>query len=262
MYRTRATILAVLLLTCAGCTPSRAPVPPGTIPSSRSLSQSDLQAGQRAREELIAQFGVYSDSAQERRVQSILSRLLPKDAASEPWNVTLLDHREIVNAAATRGNQLFVWRGMLESVGDDEVLAAVMGHEVAHVLADHVTPTPQESFNRVLSSIAGAATGVAAQRAGVGGQGAEIASRVTSALVQGAVVNPYSQKLELEADTIGMFLMADAGYDPRKALTFWESSRGGGGALAQFFSTHPPSEERIQRLEAHLPRALARYRGQ
>ena len=92
------------------------------------------------------------------------------------------------------------------------------------------------------------------------GQTANAGGAVASEFVQGFVWNPHSQKLELEADHIGMFLMADAGFNPAKALTVWEKqARQEEYSRSSFFRTHPPSVERLESLQRLLPQAQRRY---
>lgn len=256
----RTLLLAVLtLLLTNACVPSREAITPGTVPPEPSVDESDYQAGREVRAKLIEQFGEWKNPTALARVQTIVNRLFQAHPRQGTWTVTLLDGAEVVNAAATRGNQIFVWRGMLEQVKDDEVLAAVVAHEIAHVRAGHVTPEPAEIANRMIAAIAGAATGAVIQNRGAAQQTAQTAGAVASATIAGAIVNPYSQQLELEADTIGLFLMADAGYNPEKALEFWKSSKNEGSRLGQFFSTHPLSNTRIENLTQHLPQAKQRY---
>ncbi|MCB0323037.1 MAG: M48 family metallopeptidase [Bdellovibrionales bacterium] len=239
------------------CAPTRAPVPPGEIPSTERLEPGDVEAGVQARQALTEQFPISDDPVYRQRVDRVVKRLLAATDSKQEWQVTVLDGDEIVNAAATRGNQIFVWSGMLQKVDSEGELAAVLAHEVAHVLAGHVVPDQAELFNRMLAQLAGAATGALAAKQSPGL--ANVAGGLAEKTVQGVIVNPYTQRMELEADTIGLFLMADADYDPRAALDFWRDSGSSTSKVAAFFSTHPLSSERLQRLERYIPEALARY---
>jgi hypothetical protein len=175
--------------------------------------------------------------------------------------VYVLRGDDVVNAGATRGNYVFVWTGMLRLADTDGELAAVLSHEIGHVLARHTMPTPGEEANAMIGQVTGeiAEQVLISQGYGIGGA---LAGALISGLVGALVSNPEAQRLELEADHIGFFLMADAGYDPREALNLWrkmaETSGSGGGAL-QFFSTHPASGDRLAELDKMLPEAIARY---
>lgn len=251
-------VIALALLLCNSCTPARVPVPPGTIPAEPRLSEQDYARGDQVRTSLVEQFGEWDNPSARLRVSRILDTIFKAHPSTGRWTLTLLNDAKIVNAAATLGNQIFVWRGMVEQVKDDAVLAAVLGHEIAHVRAGHVIPDSAETTNQMVAGIAGAVVGALAAESGATAI-ANSAGRLTQATVAGAIINPYSQRLELEADTVGLFLMADAGYDPRRALDFWEQSKGKESKLSQFFSTHPMSSQRIENLKRHLPEALIRY---
>jgi predicted Zn-dependent protease len=188
-----------------------------------------------------------------------MERLLRAANASQNWTVTVLNDDTVMNAAATKGNFVFIWTGMLKSVNADGELAAVLGHEIAHVLARHVEPDPAEQMNQALAGVAGAAVGAVLTAEGYGAA-SDIGGSIASESIKGAIVNPYSQKLELEADHIGMFIMADAGYNPELAVRFWERSAAEGEGGLAFFSTHPSSGRRLESLRRLLPKATARYR--
>ena len=187
------------------------------------------------------------------------------NANQDPWHVYCFKEPTIRNAAATRGNHLFVWTGMLDFVQTEEELATVLAHELAHSLARHTDPDPSENVNKALigfgAAIAGAAVGVATQ----GILGADILMNITSTLVNelgsGVFVYPYSQELELEADHIGLFIYAQAKYDPDKALDFWQRVQDDPNFSSdlQFFSTHPKAKDRISSLQKYLPAARTRY---
>lgn len=248
-------LFLVLLLFLTACSASRVPVPPGTIPQESPMSDSEVQLGYQTKAALLGQFPEVRSEKVRQSVLRITNRLLLA-AGSLPsrWEVTILRADEVKNAAATRGNQIFVWTGMLRFARSDAELATVLSHEVGHVLARHVVPTQDEMLREMLSNLGGAVVGQIVDR-GVPGAG-RLAGGLTSATAKGLIVNPYSQRLELEADTIGLYLMAKAGYDPGAAVGFWERFQHEGGTSLQFFSTHPPSEERAHNLARELPEAM------
>ena len=252
-------IKSLFLFFAVACTPARAPVPPGVIPEAPVLTRNEQIQGERARESMISQFPEDRDPARREYVRRILDRLI-RETNSHPadWRLTILRDDRVANAAATRGNQIFVWTGLLSQLKSQDELAAVLGHEIAHILAGHVVPTSEEMLNQVVAEISGQVVGGVIGRGSPGSAGANIGGAITSEAVRGAIVNPYSRRLELEADHIGLFLMADAGFNPEAALDFWHRASNGSGKLAQFFSTHPSSSERLQRLRELMPKAKER----
>jgi predicted Zn-dependent protease len=185
-------------------------------------------------------------------------------ADKQPWNVFVLEGDRVINAAATRGNYVFVWSGMLMMTTNDDELATVLAHELGHLLANHTQSTAAERAGEIMAQTSGqVAGGIVSMQPGYASL-AQVAAVVITEAIKAVAVNPQSQRLEREADHIGFFLMADAGYDPRAALRFWRkmsnNSIGGSGALS-FLSSHPDSEERLEALQALLPEALSRCRA-
>jgi metalloendopeptidase OMA1, mitochondrial len=225
----------LLLLLAAGCGHRHKPVPPGKVPQATQLDADDLKQGEAAKRVLTEQFRESKDPHAEQLVRRVLNRLLKAAGSRNEWRLTLLADDSIVNAAATRGNELFIWSGMLREARTESELAAVLGHEIAHILAGHLKLDPSE---------AGAVNGVM-----LGEESGEW------------VFAPYSHELEMEADHIGLFLTADAGFDPREVIGFWRRSAIKQGADGPaFFSSHPSSDERTKQLEKYLKAALKRYR--
>jgi predicted Zn-dependent protease len=178
--------------------------------------------------------------------------------------VFVLEGDDVVNAAATRGNYVFVWTGMLRTAPDDGELATVLAHELGHLLANHTKPTPAEEASQIMAQATGEIAGqIVATQPGYAPL-AQITGILVTELVKAIVVNPDAQRIETEADHIGFFLMADAGYDPNDALRLWSKMANNpntsGGGL-QFLSSHPASDERLEALQALLPAAMERYRS-
>jgi predicted Zn-dependent protease len=150
---------------------------------------------------------------------------------------------------------------MLDLVQNDGELAAVLAHEMGHVLADHTQPTPSEEAGQIMASIGGNVANQVVSVQGPYGALAGLAGIVAQEAIEALVVNPESQRKEFEADQIGLFLMADASYDPRNALSLWSvmNERGGDLGPLTFLSSHPASSERLTELEALLPQAMERY---
>ena len=170
------------------------------------------------------------------------------------WEVTVFEDDQ-VNAFALPGGKIGVYSGLLDVAQTDDQLAAVIGHEVGHVLADH--------GNERISQQYATQGGLSVISAFLGGQGGAGSDAIMSALGVGAQVGillPFSRAQESEADTIGLELMARAGFDPRQAVTLWQNmSKQNGNSPAEFLSTHPANESRIQNLSSHMNQAMQLY---
>lgn len=252
-------IFSLSLTACA----ARVPVPEGTIPKAKLTTAQDMHQGAQVKQALVKQFGEDSDPQKLERVTRIVKRLALAAggyALAYPWNITILADSTVKNAAATKGNYVFVWNGMLLALKDDHELAAVLGHEIAHVLATHTDPTFAEQLREAAASGAGiiASNALATQ----GMIAADRMGSLTSTVFRGFLVNPYSQKLELEADQIGLFLMAKAGYNPESSIALWRrlSNDPDFSSSLNFLSTHPSSTKRADELQRLLPRAQELYK--
>ncbi|MGE4490287.1 MAG: M48 family metallopeptidase [Kiritimatiellales bacterium] len=189
-----------------------------------------------------------------RRISSV------SDLPDLPYEVALI-HTNIVNAMAAPGGKVMVYEGLWNPkdglVKDDEELAAVLAHEIAHVNCRHSTEAITRSMLPSLMMMGGAVIAQAKDRE-------DIAQALSGAFVlyNGIWVTRYSRKDEIEADTVGMMYMAKAGYDPRAAVRIWQRAaqqRTGHDPAASIFSTHPSDAVRMQNLQARLPQALALY---
>ncbi len=264
-------LLGIVLFFSAACGPSRPPVPVGTIPKAKDVSVAEEQYGQKILGTLTKKWKVDYNHPRVPNVRAAVKQLTKAAKADQhTWHVYVLRDDNFKNAAATRGNHVFIWTGMIDATQNDAELAGILGHEIGHVLARHTDPDPNEQMKKMLINVGALAAGVAATAAtgdpNLGQTAGQIASQLTNKVGEGLLLNPYSQKKEDEADHIGLFMMADAGYNPQSAIDFWkraaaDPSFGGNGTLA-FFSTHPPAAERLAALQSLLPRAMARYKGE
>lgn len=257
-------ILAGILFFSISCASQRAPVPAGIVPAQGEVSAEDEQYGHEVLNILTQDYPLEYNDRDIRRVRDIVDALTEAaHVSSNPWHVYVLKGDDFKNAAATRGNYVFVWTGMLNTVRDDHELATVLAHEIGHVLAGHTVPDPAEEANQIMAQIAGLAAQQVVASRGSWGLAADLAELVVRSSIEAFLVNPDAQRLELEADQIGLFIMADAGFDPERALAFWrrmESDPDFSGFPIEFLSTHPTSGERIAHLERHLPQAIDRYK--
>ncbi|MEY4668425.1 MAG: hypothetical protein RL518_1124 [Pseudomonadota bacterium] len=260
-YRLIALILTLPLL-IAGCGPARVPIAPGEIPRGEYVSSEDEQFGQQVLAVLTRTYPLSRDDEAINRVRDIVDNLADAAGAGDaPWNVYVLRGDSVVNAAATRGNFVFVWTGMLHTVRNDGELAAVLAHEMGHVLAHHTQPTPSEAASEIMASVGGNVASQVVAVQGPYGALSGIAGILAEEAIKAFIVNPESQRKEFEADQIGLFLMADAGYDPHNAIGLWTtmSQQGSGADVPTFLSSHPADDERIMELQQLLPAATERY---
>jgi predicted Zn-dependent protease len=199
-----------------------------------------------------------TDKAQLARVTTIAKRLVAQtptfrpDAANWNWEFHVQKTDEL-NAYCMPGGRIMVYSGLIEKLNTtDAELATVIGHEIAHALREHTRERVSRAYAQQLVLSGAAAV------AGVGEGAASIANMVADVTFQ----LPFSREQESEADTIGLELMARAGYDPRAAVSLWNkmSSAAGGGSTPKFLSTHPAPKERIKDIEKNLPRVLPLYK--
>ena len=169
------------------------------------------------------------------------------------WEYKLVDSKD-VNAWCMPGGKIVVYTGILPITKDDAGLAAVLGHEVSHALANH---GQQRMSAGMLQQLGGVAIGAA-----VGGKSQETQQMIMQAYGIGSQMGamlPFSRNHESEADKIGLTLMAIAGYNPQNAVSLWErmSANSKGGAPAEIMSTHPSDATRIAALQELMPSAIA-----
>src|SRR5262245_49993843 len=198
------------------------------------------------------------DPIQTARVQRIAQRLIPHtavfrdDAVRWPWQVMVLTSPEI-NAWCMPGGKMAVYTGLLEQLAlTDDELAAVLGHEIAHALREHV----RERMGRQQATEVGTVVGAAVLEYFTGVNPGELGHTFTQAMF----VLPHSREQEQEADRIGVELPAQSGYDPRAAVSLWQKMAArSGGQPPQWLSTHPAHETRIRDLQAYAQRVLPLY---
>ncbi len=171
------------------------------------------------------------------------------------WEFNLVDD-PTVNAWCMPGGKVVVYTGILDIAQDETGLAVVMGHEIAHAIADH----GNERMTQGLLAQAGqVALSVYMQD-----KPAETQAMLFAAYGVGSQVGvllPFSRLHESEADKLGLIFMAMAGYDPNEAPRFWERMASVGGARPpEFLSTHPSPETRIAKLKEYIPEAMKYYK--
>jgi len=216
-------------------------------PSAYAKSEAELQA-EAARE--FAQLKASAPLTTNREkidyiscVANAVVRVLEPPYSDYNWEMAILETNEI-NAFVMPGGKIVIYEGILKAAQNQHQLAAVIGHEIAHETTGHTK-------SKLLQG-KGAQIGVqvAAVLLGGGHRGATYSAY--EALNQGAmygILLPYKRSQETEADVVGLEFMARAGFDPRAAVPLWQNMNSQAGeAPAEFVSTHPSSEKRIDSL--------------
>lgn len=166
------------------------------------------------------------------------------------WEVVVFED-ESLNAFALPGNKIGVHTGLINLVENQDQLATVIGHEIGHVMARH--------SNERLSQETAVSTGLSMVQAVTQPQTAlgQTALGLLGVGAQYGVILPYSRIHESEADTIGLDLMAKAGFDPRQSINLWlKMDQAAQGQPIEFLSTHPSHTSRIDNLNQHMNQAL------
>jgi predicted Zn-dependent protease len=207
------------------------------------------QAGALAAQQVVKEKGLAQDPRLEAMIQRVGQRVAAvSDAKNVAWEFHLIND-DTPNAFALPGGFVGVNKGLFQLIQTDDQLAAVLGHEIGHVAANHHAER--------LSRQAMVDTGVSM----VSGQVApELAPVLAEAATLGAVL-PFTRDQEAEADHIGLIYMARAGYDPHGAVEVWQKFQALGGAPPEFLSTHPDPGNRIAELQKLMPEAMAVYQN-
>jgi predicted Zn-dependent protease len=211
----------------------------------------DAQMGLQAYQEIKQASKISRDSELNRRVQRVGKRIAKVSPHPEwDWEFTVFDDDQ-PNAFALPGGKVGVYTGLFKVAENDDQLAAVMGHEVAHAIARH-------GAERMSQGLLAQGLGVAAVGGGVNPQIVQVAAQAATL----GVILPYSRTQESEADHIGLLYTAAAGYDPREAVELWQNFEAlGGERPPEFLSTHPSEGTRIDRLQELMPEAMEVYRA-
>ncbi len=179
-------------------------------------------------------------------------------AKSFDWEVTVIKDDNTKNAWALPGGKIAVYTGIFPMAKTEAGLAAIMGHEVVHALAQH---GGERMSQGLMAQVGMSAAAILLSTQGGDPALNQLGMQAMGLGLQAGVLLPFSRKHESEADYIGVLLAADAGYDPREAVRIWErmAAASGGGVQPEFLSTHPANETRIADLNRWMPEALAIY---
>lgn len=242
-------IASTLLLVACATTTS----PTGRKQVIGGVSQQQLdQLGAQAFAETKAKQALSQDGKQNAYVQCVVNALvaqLPPQYRNVRWETALFVEKE-PNAFALPGGKVGVNTGIFSVARNQDQLAAVLGHEIGHVIARH----HEERLTRQMGTsgllqVAGALAGAA-----YGETAASAVSQFGGIGAQGLILLPNSRTQESEADVVGQRLMAEAGFDPAQAVNLWQNMQAASGNRSpQWLSTHPDPSNRIRELQRDLP---------
>jgi predicted Zn-dependent protease len=214
----------------------------------RLISDAQLnEMGVAAFTQMKQEMPVTQSAATRRYVECVTNNILPFIPGQIDWEVQTFQSDQI-NAFALPGGKIGVYTGLLNVAKNQDQLAAVIGHEIAHVIAGHSGARVSNQMATSLgAAVVSAATGVGGDLIGAG--------------ANMLLVLPNSRGDESESDILGMRYMAEAGFNPAAAVQLWQNmaAAAGGKAPAEFTSTHPSHDTRIRDLNAELTRSMPIY---
>jgi len=212
----------------------------------------EVKMGAQAYQEVTGKAKISGEPVANAQVKRVAQRIIAvSDKPDLPWEVKVIEEQQ-ANAFALPGGKIAVYTGILPITKDDAGLAAVIGHEVGHVLAHHSAERVSQQM------VAQGLGGALAQGLGTNPQ---LGQQVVGLAVQGLQL-PWGRQQESEADHIGLILMAKAGYDPHAARELWvrmAAASQGSSRPPEFLSTHPSEETRIKQIEGWMPEAMKYY---
>ena len=222
-------------------------------------TEKEIAIGTEAMPELIEGYGgVVPDPALQAYVTRVGQSMLPYvegDFGELPWEFIFLNS-SIINAFALPGGKVFVSRGLVEQMTSEAQLAAVLGHEIGHVTAQHVDDR--------ITRQTGSQIGAAIIDAVAGASDMKYAQELAALTITGAGLYAlkYDRNQETESDNLGIRYMMKAGYNPRgmlETMQILDRAAGGNGGTFEWLSTHPLPATRIKRIEDKL--AKPRFTG-
>jgi predicted Zn-dependent protease len=196
------------------------------------------------------------------RLSAAVEKFMQQNGKSEAlqgyqWQYTVLQSKE-ANAWCMPGGQIAFYEGIMPICQDENGIAVVMGHEIAHAVAQHGNERMSQQLALQLGGMA-----LSEALSSKSETTRQLALAAFGAGSQLGIMLPYSRTHEYEADELGLYFMAMAGYDPRTAPGFWERmiAEAGGSRPPEFLSTHPDPANRITALKRKMNKALQYYQG-
>jgi predicted Zn-dependent protease len=195
------------------------------------------------------------------RIQAAVEKYMAQNNLSDAlkgyqWEFNVVESKD-VNAWCMPGGKVVVYTGILPVTRDELGLAVVMGHEIAHAVAEHGRERMSQQMLAQFGAVA-----LDAALAENSQQTRELAMVAYGVGAQVGALLPFSRQHESEADHLGLVFMAMAGYDPNAAVSFWErmAAASGGEKPPEFMSTHPSDETRIKAIKEKLPEAMKYFK--
>lgn len=221
----------------------------------RLARQSKVQFTQLKKKDPVSKNRSYQKMIE--RIGKRITEVAKVDVPGTDWEFVVFDKSE-PNAFAMPGGKVGVNAGLIELANEDEdEIAAVIGHEVAHVAKRH--------SNKRMSQGVGVALGGILLDTAMRNKSSNDRALARGAYGVGATVGavlPFSRSQEREADDLGLIYSAKAGYDPRASIRFWQKMMSKSRRkMPQFLSTHPDSGKRIEFLKSRMPYVMALYKN-
>lgn len=215
------------------------------------------EMGVSAFEDMKKKLPVSKDAKATAYVRCVAGEITAVLPEKQNWEVVVFENKE-PNAFALPGGKIGVHTGMLTVAKDASQLAAVLGHEVGHVLARHSNERVSEE-----QALGGAMAVASALFKDKNSKTYAVTMAALGVGSQFGITLPHSRTQESESDLIGLDLMSQAGFDPRASVELWKNmEKAGGGAQPEFMSTHPSHGTRIENLQANMGPALAKFESQ
>ena len=231
-----------------------------------SLNSEIISSSLQQYNQTLKESKVISGTAQSQQVERVGNRIRnaaeqyyksigrASDLSGYAWEFHLWQDKQ-VNAWCMPGGKVAVYTGILPVTKDDNGMAVVLGHEISHALAGHGNERISQAMVAQYGGAILGSTISSSQWSTIFQQVYPVGSQV--------VLLKYGRNQELEADKMGLYLMAMAQYDPQQAVPFWKrmEAQSSGSSTPEFLSTHPSPGNRIADIQSNLPKALEYYKA-
>ncbi len=245
----RLIFISILTVALSGCM--------GGLGGGRPSPQQENALGAQQEQQILSKVRTIRSGRAYQALGRVVSRIAAVTGRQDfQWRYHLVDNPKVANAFVLPGGKVFVFSGLFRYIGNEDELAVVVGHEVTHALRSHGVIGAQRAQK---AGLIGALLNIGMAVAKVNPNTAQTVNRVYQTGVTLGYLRPFSRKQEYEADSVGLMLMAKAGYDPRAALSFWQKFSRVAGRVPEYLATHPSPGHRIANIKALMPKALALY---